>query len=593
MRLSQLLGITLRQAKDSDLISHELLLRGGYIRQISTGIYAYLHLAQRSLKKIEQILREEIDRIGGVEINMPVAHPADIWRQSGRYDAIDGSMVRFQDRAGRDMVLGMTHEEIVAFIVNHEISSYKQLPKLVYQIQTKFRDELRPRGGLIRTREFVMKDSYSLDTSWEGLQIQYEAHYDAYFRIGARVGLPLLAVKSDVGMMGGRMAHEFMYLSPMGEDTIFLTEDHSYVANKEVATFRKQAREEAPEALEKIHTPAVTSIEALSEFLAVPADHIAKSVAYMATMPGDVLLLVMVMVPGDLEVSEIKVQNLLGAVSLRAATSEELQGVGAVPGYMSPVGLTTKEVMILADELIQTACNWVVGANEEDHHLRNARYGRDFEAHRVGDLVAAFDGASAPDGSGPLRAVRGIEVGNIFQLGTKYSMAMGATFMDVNGKPEPIIMGSYGIGVGRLLACLAEEHHDEHGLQWPISVAPYQVNLVLLPDNQEATDLAEQIYADLLAAGIEVLFDDRDKKTAGPGVKFKDADLRGMPLRLTVSGRSLKSGGVEFKPRKGGESEIVTPGAVLDHTLTFLKRLWGEMNEQVAKSPTWTAEAGS
>ncbi|MEM9985147.1 MAG: YbaK/EbsC family protein, partial [Bacteroidota bacterium] len=352
----------------------------------------------------------------------------------------------------------------------------------------------------------------------------------------------------------------------------------------------KQAREEAPQTLEKVPTPSVSSIEALAAFLQIPADRIAKTVADMATIPGDLLLLVMVVVPGHLEVSEIKVQNMLGAVSLRAAMAEELQGVGAVPGYMSPVGLATKEVMILADELVQADCNWVVGANEVDHHLLNARYGRDFEAHRVGDLVAAFAGAPAPNGSGSLQAVRGIEVGNIFQLGTKYSMAMGATFMEVNGKPEPIIMGSYGIGVGRLLACLAEEHHDEHGLQWPISVTPYQVNLVLLPDNQEVIDLAEQVYADLSSAGVEVLFDDRDKKTAGPGVKFKDADLRGMPLRLTVSGRSLKSGGVEFKPRKGGESEIISPEEVLAHTQTLLGALWEEMDEQLTQASIWASK---
>ncbi len=587
MRISQLLGITLRQAKDTELASHELLLRGGYIRQVAAGIYSYMHLAQRSLRKIEQILREEIDRIGGVEINMPIVHTADIWRQTGRYDAIDDSMVRFADRAGRDMVLGMTHEEIVAFLTSHEVSSYKQLPKLVYQIQTKFRDELRPRGGLIRTREFVMKDSYSLDSSWEALQTQYEAHYNAYHRIGARAGLSLVAVLSDTGMMGGRIAHEFMYLTEVGEDTIFLTEDHSYVANKEVATFTKIPRKDEAADLEKVHTPEVATIEDLSQFLKVSSDTIAKTVAYMVTYPDQTEQVVMVMVPGNLEVHEIKVQNLLKATSLRPATSEELVAVGAVPGFMSPYGLDTKLVKVLVDDLIEGEANWVIGANEVDYHLTGARYKRDFTAHEVADLVAAFDGAPAPNGNGNLQTVRGVEVGNIFQLGTKYTEALNANFMDINGKPQPIIMGSYGIGVGRLLACIAEEHRDDNGLIWPISIAPYEVNLVLLPDNEEVIALGEQLYQDLQKAGVEVLFDDRDKKTAAPGVKFKDADLRGIPIRLTVSGRALGKGGVEMKLRKEGEMSIVPAESVVTTVQENLASLWKILEEEVDRVPQW------
>lgn len=587
MRLSQLLGITLRHAKDTELASHELMLRAGYVRQVATGIYAYLHLGQRSLQKIEAILREEIDRIGGVEISLPLVQPADLWRQTGRYDAIDDSLVRLADRAGRDLVLGMTHEEIVAFLTSHEVSSYKQLPKLVYQIQTKFRDELRPRGGLIRVREFTMKDSYSLDSSWEGLQQQYEAHYDAYYRIGARVGLPLTDILSDVGMMGGRMAHEFMYVTPVGEDTIFLAEDGDYRANKEVAHFAKTPRVEEPGPLTQVETPGVKTIEALCEFMSIPPEEIAKTVAYVATYPDEREELTLVMVPGHLEVNEIKVQNHLQALALRPAEEAELLAVGAIPGYMSAVGLDPKKVHVIADDLIATQANWVVGANAVDAHLRNAVYERDFWAHSVGDLVSAYDGAPAPDGMGTLRAQRGVEVGNIFQLGTKYTEALNATFMDVNGKPQPIIMGSYGIGVGRLLACLMEEHRDESGLIMPVSVTPYHVNLVLLPDGEEVIALADQLHAELSEAGVEVLYDDRDKKTASPGIKFKDADLRGFPVRVTVSGRALQKGGVEVKLRREADARVIAPQEVIDHVRDALLSLQQELDQQATAARTW------
>lgn len=587
MRLTQLLGITLRHAKDTELASHELMLRAGYVRQVAAGIYAYLHLAQRSLRKIEAILRDEMNRIGGVEFSLPLVQPADLWRQTGRYDAIDDSLVRFADRAGRDLVLGMTHEEVVAFLTSHEVSSYKQLPKLVYQIQTKFRDELRPRGGLIRVREFNMKDSYSLDSSWEGLQQQYEAHYDAYYRIGARVGLPLTDILSDVGMMGGRMAHEFMYVTPVGEDTIFLADGGDYRANKEVARFAKTPREEASGELATVETPGVKTIEALSEFMGVPPEEIAKTVAYVARYPDEREEVVLVVVPGHLEVNDIKVQNHLGAAGLRPAEEAELTALGTVPGYMSPVGLDAERVHVIMDELINTQANWVMGANVVDQHLRHAVYDRDFRARSVGDLVSAYDGAPAPNGQGALRAQRGVEVGNIFQLGTKYTEALNATFMDLNGKPQPIIMGSYGIGVGRLLACLMEEHRDEVGLIMPVSVTPYHVNLVLLPDDEEVVALANRLYAALTEAGVEVLYDDRDKKTASPGIKFKDADLRGFPVRLTVSGRALQKGGVEVKLRREAEQHIIAPEQVVDHVRDALLALEQELTEAVAQARRW------
>jgi prolyl-tRNA synthetase len=587
MRLSQLLGITLRHAKDTELASHELMLRAGYVRQVATGIYAYLHLGQRSLQKIEAILREEIERIGGVEISLPLVQPAELWRQTGRYDSVDHSLVRFADRAERDLVLGMTHEEVVAFLTSHELSSYKQLPKLVYQIQTKFRDELRPRGGLIRVREFTMKDSYSLDSSWEGLQAQYEAHYHAYYRIGARVGLPVTDILSDVGMMGGRMAHEFMYLTPVGEDTIFLAEGGDYRANKEVAHFAKAPRVEAPGKLTQVETPEIKTIEALSEFLSLSPEQIAKTVAYVASYAEEREELTLVMVPGHLEVNEIKVKNHLQALALRPAEEAELLAVGATPGYMSAVGLDPKKLRVIVDDLIATQANWVVGANLVDAHLRNAVYQRDFHAHSVGDLVSAYDGAPAPDGQGILRAHRGVEVGNIFQLGTTYTAALNATFMDVNGKPQPIIMGSYGIGVGRLLACLMEEHRDEAGLIMPVSVTPYHVNLVLLPDGDEVVAVADRLYAELKEAGVEVLYDDRDKKTASPGIKFKDADLRGFPVRITVSGRAWQKGGVEVKLRRAADAQIVAPDEAVRHVRDALLMLQHELDEQVAAARRW------
>jgi prolyl-tRNA synthetase len=570
MRISNLFGQTLREAPaDADVISHQLLVRAGFIRQLGTGIFSYLHLAQRSITKIENILREEMNAIGGQEITMPVVHPADVWKETGRWYQIGSEMGRFLDKNERDMVLAMTHEEVIADLVRRDIQSYKQLPRLLYHIQTKWRDDPRPRAGLIRVREFTMKDSYSLDVDWEGLDRQYRAHYQAYFNIFHRCGMPVLAVKSDVGMMGGKMAHEFMYLAPIGEDTLILCDACGYTANRQIARFRKPpAAAEPPKSIGKVATPDVSTIEDLARFLDLPRSKTAKAYLAVATITEgqeDVSKFVFAVVRGDMDVNETKLANAVQAKDLRPAHEEEIRQIGAVPGYASPVGLS--DVLVVVDDIVPESPNLVAGANEYGYHLLNVNYGRDYQAGIVADIAVAEDGHACPDCGKILRASRGVEVGNIFKLGTRYSDSMGCTYLDQDGKPRPVIMGSYGIGVGRLLACVAEEYHDDRGLAWPISVAPYQIHLVALKGGEDAAD---SLYAALEGSGFEVLYDDRDES---PGVKFNDADLIGIPLRLTVSGRSLKAGGVELKHRQGTDLAIVPTGEVIQRVKAEISAL--------------------
>ncbi len=589
MKFSNLFSKTLRDdQKDADVVSHNLLLRAGYVRQLASGIFSYLHFGQRCMRKIEQIIREELDNINGDEICMPVVHPAEIWQKTNRWYEIDDSMARFKDRNDRDMVLAMTHEEVVASLASKEIDTYKQLPKLVYQIYTKFRDEPRSRGGLIRVREFTMKDSYSLDRDWEGLEKQYEAHYKAYFRIFGRAGLPAIAVLSDTGMMGGRIAHEYMYVTPIGEDTIFVCEKSGYKANKEVAKIRKIYTKEEAKALEKVHTPEKATIVDLAEFLDIKEEQTAKVVFFHGTIDESAKVIVAV-VRGDMEAHQIKIQKLTKATNLRPATTEEITAIGAVAGYASPMVLDREKCLVIADDLVVHTNNLVTGANEKDYHYINSCYGRDYEADMTGDIISAFDGGLCPisdDDEAVLSSVRGIEIGNIFQLGTKYTAAMGALFTDVDGKAKPIVMGSYGIGVGRLLACLCEEYNDEQGLCLPISVAPYHVIITALLDNEEVFDAATTLYEDMKAKGIEVILDDRDKKAATPGVKFRDAELIGIPIRLTISKRSINNGGVEFKLRSGPGSDskertIVALDEVISLVQQHIERLVSEITAQV------------
>ncbi len=557
MKLSRLLGQTLREApSDAETAGHQLLLRAGYIRPLGSGIFSYLPLAHRSMAKIMQIIREEMNAIGGQELTMPVVHPADVWQETGRWYQIGAEMGRFKDRTNRDMVLAMTHEEVVASLARSEIQSYRKLPMLVYQLQTKWRDDPRPRAGLIRVREFTMLDSYSLDADWDGLAQQYQAHYEAYFRIFQRCGLPVVAVQSDTGMMGGKLAHEYMYLTPIGEDTLFFCDSCGFSANRQVSAFRKTAPAgEALLPLEPVATPGVSSIADLADFLQIPAARTAKAVFFTAT-PADADLppeLIFAVVRGDMDVNETKLANAVGAKDLRPATDEEIRAAGAEPGYASPVGI--RGVRVVVDDLVPACPNLVAGANQPDLHLRNVNYGRDYTASLVADIVAARAGDGCPQCGEPMRMSRGVEVGNIFQLGTRYSDALGCTFLDEQGESHPIIMGSYGIGVGRLLGCIAEEHHDERGLCLPPAVAPYPIHLVLLSGKTGVADAAASELADALtAAGLEPLFDDRNEYA---GVKFADADLIGLPLRINISERSLKQGSVEFKPRAGGEVFLV------------------------------------
>jgi prolyl-tRNA synthetase len=548
--MSMLFGRTVREAPSGvEVAGHGLLLRAGFIRQLAAGVFSYLPLAKRSIGKIEAILREEMGAVGGQEVSMPVVQPADVWKRSGRYTATGRELIKLHDRRDREMVLAMTHEEIVAGLAASEVDSYQRLPRLVYQIQTKFRDDARPRAGLIRAREFTMKDAYSLDRDEVGLDEQYENLYEAYFRIFARCGLPAIAVGSDVGMMGGSMAHEFMYPSPIGEDTILICDDCGYTANRQVARFRKPLPEdEEPREIEKIATPDVDTIEALARSLGIPESHMAKAVFMVATIE-DSERFVFAVVRGDMETNETKLANAVGAGELRPALPQEIRAIGAEPGYGSPIGVD--DALVVVDDAIPASPNLVAGANEEGYHFLNVNHGRDFEADVVSDIALAEEGAPCPDCGSPMRAERGIEVGNTFKLGTRYSEALGATFLDRDGEHKPVVMGCYGIGVGRLLACIAEEHHDEDGLIWPISVAPYQVYLIA----GEVGEMADGLYESLVSAGIEVLYDDRRESL---GARFKDADLIGIPLRLTLTPRSLQGGGVEIKGRSEAESYIVS-----------------------------------
>jgi len=574
MRMSKLFSQTLREApSEAEMPGHKFLLRAGFIRQLAAGIYTAMPLARRSLTKIENILREEMDAIGGQEMTMPLVHPADLWQETGRWYQIGSEMGRFQDKNDREMVLAMTHEEVVADLTRQEIHSYRQLPVLIYHIQTKWRDDPRPRAGLIRVREFTMKDSYSLDSSWEGLEKQYRNHYQAYFNMYHRCGIDVIAVLSDSGMMGGKIAHEYMFLTPYGEDTLLLCDECEYAANRQIATFqKKELPSEEPGDLKVVETPGTKTIADLAAFLNIPESQTAKAVFWVANIPVEnqnIEHFVFAVTRGDMELNETKLSNALHAVDMRPATEEEIEAIGAVPGYASPIGISENQnkmpIAIVADEIIPFSTNLTAGANRAGYHVMNTNYHRDYKADVIADITAAQDGDGCPECGSAMRAVRGVEVGNIFQLGTHYSEAMGVTFQDRDGTEKPVIMGSYGIGIGRLLASIAEEHHDKWGLIWPISVSPFHVHLVMLPhkkDQGQTKKVAFTLYSELISAGLEVLFDDREES---PGVKFNDADLIGIPIRMTVSSRGLENGVVEIKRRDQDKSQkqlIPLPDAV-------------------------------
>ncbi len=554
MRLSHLFFTTLRDdPAEAEMPSHRLLLRAGYVRQLGAGIYSLLPLGFRVNKRVEQVIREELDAIGGQEMEMPVVHPADLWRESGRYDAIGPEMARFKDRGDRDMVLAMTHEEVVADLLRDIVRSYRQLPFIVYHFQTKFRDEPRSRGGLVRVREFVMKDSYSCDRDEAGLDVAYWAHHRAYTRIFERLGLDTVAVSSDVGMMGGSLAHEFMFLNPAGEDVLVLCEACGYAANRQVApTVAPEPAAEDLLEVEEVETPDTTTIDALATFLGVPASRTAKATFFVT---GDGRFVVAI-VRGDYDVNETKLVNAIEATGgIRPATVEEITQRGMVPGYGSPIG--ARDAVVVVDELAARSPNLVAGANRTGWHLRNVNVPRDFTPDVITDIANVREGDACPSCGSPVILRNGIEVGNIFKLGTKYTAALGAEYLGEDGERHPIVMGSYGIGLGRNVACIVEAHHDDKGIKWPEEVAPYRAHLVALGANKnpEVTTIAERLHDLAKAAGPqhEILYDDRDES---PGVKFADADMLGMPWILTVSPRSLEAGGIEVKERETGEKTV-------------------------------------
>ncbi len=555
MRMSQMVGRRIKEdPKDAKIASHKLLVRGGFVRAVSAGIYSLLPMGYRIVEKIEKIVREEMNRIDGQEVRLPLVLPAELWEESGRFSSVGSELLRFRDRNGKNMVLGMTHEEAMVQLVRTEVTSYKQLPVMTYQFQLKYRDEARPRAGLIRVREFVMKDAYSFHTDQQDLENYYERAHEAYERVFRRVGLKnVVSIKANSGMMGGNVSHEFMSIADCGEDTIFISPDgKSYKANREIAVsglkFEKSG-EELP--LEKVATPGKKTIEEVAEFLNVKPENTGKAVFY-SDMEGK---LIFVMIRGDFEVNESKLQNHLGLLEIKFATDDQIREAGAVPGYASPVGIDPKKCRIIIDPSIVGSSNLVVGANEADYHYKNFNYGRDLDGAEVLDIAMVRDGDPCPVTGEPLQMKRGIEVGNIFQLGTKYSAPMNCNYLDKEGKPHPMVMGCYGIGIGRTMATVAEDSHDDYGPIWPMSIAPYQVQICALnPDKGGVGEAAEKLYQSLNDLGVEVLLDDRGEKA---GFMFNDADLMGIPFRLTVSPRSLEQGMAEFRLRSCKDTELI------------------------------------
>jgi len=566
MRLSKLFTQTYREAPaDAELVSHQLSIRAGLVRPLAAGIFSFLPLGLRVKHKIEQILREEMEAIDCAEVVMPVVHPSSIWEASGRWDDVGDEMLRMQDRAGRDMCLAMTHEEVMADLARHFVRSYKQLPTSVFQIQTKFRDEPRSRGGLIRVREFTMKDAYSFSADQEGLDKIYDDMFKAYMMVFNRVGLgdDVRVVESDTGMMGGTGAHEFMFLNAHGEDTLLMCDSCGYKANRQIATHTREGVEK-PEALpvEEIATPDTTTIEDLARLLDIDASETAKAVFHVAVIDGEDTF-VFAVVRGDHELNETKLTNAVKATEMRPATEEEIRAIGSEPGYGSPIGVKD-EALIVVDPAVAEGGNFVAGANKAGYHLKNVNAGRDFEPDIVTDLVAVEDGMSCPTCQTALGSERGIEVGNIFKLGTKYTAAAGADVLDESGKAHPVIMGSYGIGVDRMIACIIEAFHDENGIIWPVAVAPFICHIAVLTGKQPQGELeaAEEMKAKLEGVGIDVLLDDRDERA---GVKFNDADLIGCPVRVTVGARGLENGTVEVKERKAEDKEDVAINDLVTH----------------------------
>jgi prolyl-tRNA synthetase len=550
MRLSKLFGKTQKETPaEAETVSHQLLLRAGMVHQVAAGVYAYLPLGWRVLNKIADIIRDEMDKAGGQELSMPVLQPIELWQETGRDRAFGRGLFTLTDRRERQLALGPTHEEVITELVKYNVQSYRDLPLLLYQIQSKFRDEPRPRGGLIRVREFLMKDLYSFDTAEEGLDESYAKMLTAYKNIYDRCGLPSLLVEADSGAIGGKESHEFMVVTEGGEDEIIYCDKCKYAANVEKAESQKEKIESGqPLPIEEVATPGAATIEEVARFLKIAESQTLKAVFYIADGK-----LVFVVIRGDIGVNEVKLKNALGCVDLRLATEDEVIKAGIVAGAASPIG--TKGIKIITDDSITLGANFVAGANKAETHLRNVNYPRDFKADLVIDIAQARAGEGCPRCQGKLLSTRGIEVGHVFKLGTFLSEKLGALFIDPSGTTHPIIMGCYGIGLDRLLAATIELNHDDKGIIWPMSIAPYHIYLCPLSmENEKVVAAAEKLYAELEAEGVEVLYDDRNESA---GVKFNDADLLGIPVRLTVSPRTLEKDNVEIKRRSEKETELL------------------------------------
>lgn len=570
MRFSQLFGRTLRDAPgDATLTSHALITRAALAKPLAAGIWSYLPLGWRVIRRIEAILRTEMDPIAE-EMHMPVLHPAELWQTTGRWDLYGDALQKLENREGRAFALGATHEEVVAALACREVESYKDLPRAVYQIQTKVRDEPRARGGLIRLREFLMKDAYSLHTDAADLDAYYQKMYQAYLNVFRRCDLDVLPIEADTGMMGGSTSHEFTLPHPEGEDRFVRCEECGYAANVETARFVRgeEAQSEALP-LEKVATPDCKTIADLCAFLNIAPQQTLKAVFYTvdAGTPGERTLIAMLR--GDLDVNEVKLMNAAGASMIQPATEEEIRlRLGAEPGYASPIGLIG-EILIIGDHSLSGLANFVTGANEPGYHYVNANYPRDFSVTRLEDFAEAYEGATCARCGGTLHIERAIELGHCFKLGTRYSQPVGVLYVDENGESQHVIMGSYGIGLDRLLAAIIETHHDEQGIVWPREVAPFDVHLVAIAKTDEAKAAADTLYERLRSSAVEVLYDDRN---LSPGVMFADADLIGIPLRITVSPRSLESGGVEAKWRNQADREIIPLDSAIEQIKSSLTR---------------------
>jgi prolyl-tRNA synthetase len=568
LRTTQLYAPTLRETPaEAEVISHQLMLRAGMIRKAAGGVYTYLPLAWRVLRKIEEIVREETDAAGGQELSMPIMQPSELWKESGRWEVYGEEMFRLHDRHGREFCLGPTHEEMITSLVRDEVRSYKQLPLMLYQIQNKYRDEIRPRFGLMRGREFIMKDLYSFDKDEEGMNISYKKMYDAYTNIFTRCGLQFRPVEADNGAIGGGHSHEFTVLADAGESEIAYCSSCDYAASNEKAELRvikAPAEEMLP--LEKTATPDCRTIEKVAEYLKISVEKTIKAVAFQ-NEKGEVVL---AFVRGDHDVNEVKLQNAAGSIELRMADEQAILAVGGIPGFMSPIGLK-KGTTVVVDATVMEMYNAVAGANEQDVHYRNVNPKRDFQDAIVTDIRLIQEGDPCPHCGQRVKMTRGIEAGQVFTLGTKYSEALHATFLDENGREKPLVMGCYGIGVSRTMAASIEQNNDEHGIIWPRAIAPYEV--IVVPVNAKVAEqlsLAEEIYTSLKQAGIDVMLDDRKERA---GVKFKDADLIGYPLRITVGPKSVEDNQIEVRVRRTGETLNYTKDVYLEKVIALLTKL--------------------